>query len=183
MTEAPGGVDVDEVKSLIAEQNLRDMLNVAGQTPAGAFIEVGVYQGGSAYLLSLVAQDQRRQLHLFDTFEGMPESSEVDKHQVGDFSDTSLEQVKAIIPDAFFHVGMFPYTLPVNLGRIAFAHIDCDQYESIRAACLLLPSRMVTGGVMYFDDYGCLEGATKAVDEFMPQRIVLQNGKAMVIIP
>lgn len=172
----------NEVASLISERDLMDMLNVAGQTPYGAFLEIGVYQGGSAYALSQIAQYQGRQLHLFDTFSGMPEKSEIDQHQIGDFADTSLEQVQRIIPQAFFHVGVFPDTLPINLGRIAFAHVDCDQYESIKAACILLPSRMVTGGVIYFDDYGCLEGASQAVDEFMPHRIVLKNGKAMVIV-
>ena len=173
----------DVVCSLISEQNILEMVNVAQQTPSGAIVEIGVYQGGSAYVLSLLAEQQGRALHLFDTFNGMPESSEVDKHQLGDFSDTSLEEVQRKVPRAYYHVGMFPHTLPPNLGQIAFAHIDCDQYESIKAVCLLLPSRMVTGGVLYFDDYGCLEGATKAVDEFMPQRIILNNGKAMVIVP
>jgi hypothetical protein len=34
---------------------------------------------------------------------------------------------------------------------------------------------------MYFDDYGCLEGATKAIDKFCPERKILDNNKAMYV--
>jgi hypothetical protein len=170
------------IVSHISESNLTVLASIAAQTPFGCFIEIGVYKGGSAFVLSEIAKMQGRQLHLFDTFCGIPEKSDIDTHNVGDFSDTTLEEVREKVPEAFYHVGIFPGTLPVNLGRIAFAHVDCDNYESVRAACLLLPSRMVTGGVIYFDDYGRLEGATAAVNECFPYRIELANGKAMVIV-
>jgi O-methyltransferase len=162
--------------------NFKVMLNVASVTPPGKFVEIGVYQGGSAYVLDYLAKVDSRELHLFDTFCGMPVKSDVDRHEIGDFADTNAERVKQIIPDAFFHIGMFPDTLPHDLRGIAFAHVDCDQYESVKAACMHLPRRMVRGGIIYFDDYGCLAGATQAVDEVLPKRIVLQNGKAMYVV-
>ena len=58
-------------------------------------------------------------LHLFDTFEGMPETNpELDLHQAGDFEGTSLEDVKNRIVSALgkndervqFHQGFIPDT-------------------------------------------------------------------------
>lgn len=171
----------DTINSLISMPDINIMANIASVSPPGSFIEIGVYQGGSAFVLDYLAQSQNRALHLFDTFSGMPEKSGIDMHELGDFSDTSLDLVKKHIPEAIYHVGIFPDTLPTWLQGIAFAHIDCDQYESVKAACLLLPRRMVRSGIMYFDDYGCLAGATQAVDEVLPSRIILQNGKAIYV--
>lgn len=161
-----------------------DMVNVALLAPPGILVEVGVYKGGTAYFLTQVAQHLRRSLWLFDTFSGMPESTEgVDTHPVGDFADCSVEAVQRLCPEAIIFQGMFPQTLPDwrLMPIIGFAHIDCDQYESIKQCIQRLGPHMASGGMMYFDDYSHLEGARKAIDEFAPQRIVLANGKALVI--
>jgi len=173
-----------EVKSLVSLPDIRAMLDVAQCSPRGIFVEVGVYQGGTAYFLAQLARMQSRALWLFDTFAGMPESTAgLDKHPVGDFADCSLEAVAALIPDALIFPGMFPGTLPERVPPVGFAHIDCDNYESVKACIERLAPVMAPGGIMYFDDYGCLEGAIRAVDELCPGRIVLANLKAMVIFP
>lgn len=172
------------IHTLVSEDDLKVLMSVAQVAPPGIFIEVGVFQGGSAYFLAEIAQHQHRQLWLFDTFEGMPEATEgVDDHKVGDFSDCSVDAVRALIPSAFIFKGVFPNTLMPVLPPVAFAHIDCDQYESVRQCIMRLGPFMARGGIMYFDDYLMLEGATRAVDELVPGRIVLSNGKAMVIFP
>lgn len=158
--------------SLISENLRRDLVETARSAPPGDIVEVGVYQGGSAYQLAEVAREQGRRIFLFDTFTGIPMQGEHDRHPVGDFGDTSLEAVKQAIPDAIFVVGTFPETLEgVDVGPIAFAHIDCDQYESVKACCVHLAPLMTRGGVMVFDDYAMLEGATLAVDEVFGQRV------------
>lgn len=168
--------------SLVAASNILVLMDIAKNTPPGYFMELGVYQGGTASALDMIAKLQGRCLHLFDTFTGIPEASQWDHHKIGDFNDTRLEDVQKALPDAIYHVGFFPDTLPEDLNDIAFAHIDCDQYESVKAACQLLPQRMVKSGVMYFDDYNALPGATKAVDEILPDRVVLDNGKAIYVV-
>jgi len=170
--------------SLVSPQNVSFMLNIAEKTPEGIFVEVGVYKGGTAYFLAELAKKRGNELWLFDTFEGMPESTpEIDIHSIGDFADCSYEAVKKLIPDAKIFKGFFPDTLPLHdiIPPIAFAHIDCDQYESIKNCILFLTPLMAYGGIMYFDDYGCLDGATKAIDKYCPERIILGNGKAMYV--
>lgn len=172
--------------SLIPQPALAEMLRIAQHTPPGDFVEFGVYQGGAAQYLAQIARAQARRLVLLDTFEGMPLSGPEDYHAVGDFSDTSLEAVKALIPDAIFVPGIFPesvkdFTFP---DPLAFVHVDCDQYQSILDACEYFPPRMVSGGVMLFDDFGALVGATKAVLEWAqgtpPKNIgITSQGKAV----
>ena len=162
--------------SLLHPDSIASMLALAEATPRGAFVEVGVYRGGSAWHLAALARRQERALHLFDTFTGIPECCERDwPHKAGDFGDASLYAVRAAVPTAVFHVGVFPRTLDdreFRLSGVAFAHIDCDQYACARAAIELLPPLMRLGGVMLFDDYGITSGVTEAVEElFLPREI------------
>lgn len=175
-------MDMDAPQSLLSSDVLHELKEFARLRPKGDFVEVGVYKGGSAVVLADVAREQNRRLFLFDTFTGIPlHDPQRDYHQIGDFADTSVESVRAAIPDAFIVQGVFPCTLTDEVGPIALAHIDCDQYESVRACCLKLGPRMVSGGVMAFDDYNVLEGARAAVDECFPGRVQTSfHGKARV---
>lgn len=163
--------------SLINPQQLAELCAFASTMPPGDFVEVGVYRGGSAVELAKVAQDQGRTLWLYDTFTGTPCQHERDSHhKVGDFADTSVDAVKRLIPEAKFVVGDCRETLKgkaAGKGKVAFAHIDCDQYESVAACIKELGPRMVKGGVMWFDDYRCTNGATFAVDELLGDRVEL----------
>lgn len=141
------------------------LIDIAYACPPGCFVEVGVYKGGSAWHLAKIARRQRRSIHLFDTFTGIPFQGPNDTLEVGKYGDAVLADVKAAIPDAYFYPGIFPSTLPASLREVAFVHVDCDQYDSVKACIEMLWPLMVSGGVMYFDDYSWLDGATKAVDE------------------
>jgi len=68
----------------------------------------------------------------------------------------SLESVRALVPKAVILPGIFPGTI-VDMGPIAFAHIDADQYDRSRIPSLPV-AEIVPGGVMLFDDYKCLDG-------------------------
>ena len=61
---------------------------------SGDFAECGVYRGGSAILLSKIlgrSGNGSRELHLFDSFEGMPDHADPkrDYHGPGGLGDTS----------------------------------------------------------------------------------------------
>jgi cephalosporin hydroxylase len=154
--------------SLVSESHLSDLEELVRSTPAGhAIVEVGVYQGGSAWYLANVARDRGDDLHLFDTFTGIPVHDENDSHQVGDFGDTSLEAVQQAIPTANFHVGIFPATMPDTIKSVSFVHSDCDQYRSVRAVISKFWPLLVPGGVMAFDDMDTVGGA-RAIKEVFP---------------
>lgn len=151
--------------SLVSIDAINDLCGYAAESPPGCFVEFGVYKGGTASYLAQIARMQGRSLFLYDTFCGMPFQGDMDKHAVNDFADTSLEAVKKVIPDAIFCVGTFPESV-VPMPPIAFAHIDADQYQSIKDAIRIFVPLMVTGGIMVFDDYNCLESANQAIHEW-----------------
>jgi O-methyltransferase len=162
----------------------------------GNFWECGVYKGGSAIMLkSVVSSVSKKQkaLHLFDTFYGMPETdSNYDNYcRLGDFSDTSLEMVRARVSNdvnIFYHPGLIPDTFSgLEAERIAFAHVDVDIYQAVTDCCRFIYPRVSGGGFIVFDDYGrpTCAGARRAVDEFFADKseypLVLPTGQAIVI--
>ena len=160
--------DLFGTRSLLPLAVLDELENGARMSPEGNLCEVGVYRGGSALRLYKVALDQGRRLFLYDTFAGIPYKDKMDQHEVGDFKDTSVEEIRWLMPKAEIKVGVFPMTL-VDMTPISFAHIDCDQYASILASYSCLEPMMTQGGIMQFDDYFALDGARQAVDMFKSQ--------------
>ncbi len=142
---------------------------------SGEVWECGVYRGGSALYLKghLDAQGSTKTLRLFDTFSGHPARSEWDTHPIGLFGDTSEAEVRARfegLTNVAFHPGVIPASFAgLESATIAFAHIDVDQYQAVLDCLAFVYPRMVAGGYVLLDDYGCSEcpGARRAVDEFM----------------
>lgn len=153
--------------SLLPATVMDAMLSRARTAPHGVIVEVGVYQGGSAARLAEIASAAQVRLYLFDTFAGMPVAGPHDHHREGDFADTSVFAVQKAVPTAIIHAGIFPATLPDDCRNIGFVHCDVDQYESTRDVILHLWPRMVSCGIMWFDDPE-LEGALKAIHEYCP---------------
>ena len=142
-------------------------------TPAGCFVEVGVFKGGSAYHLIDVAKVQGREVWLYDTFAGMAYEDPVDTIHVGEIKADEAECRKALGDYPHIVKCVFPDTLEMPPAPIAFAHIDCDQYRAIRESALYLIPRMAVAGIMLFDDAGLIHmpGATLAVEELFEGRI------------
>lgn len=171
---------------------LHEVARTALATP-GNLAEIGVYRGGTAAMLATMAEREGRSIHLFDTFEGMPETDvDRDLHQAGDFADTSLEAVRAFVGECdhvHFHPGFFPATADALDGdeQFCFVHVDVDIAQSVTDSCTFFYPRMAVGGAFVFDDYGerSCPGATWAVDEFFRdkrervQRAV--TGQAIVV--
>jgi O-methyltransferase len=163
--------------SLISAGNLEILLDHAASVPPGAFVEVGVYRGGSARALYRLAEAQGRALYLYDTFAGHPEPSVHDgpDHPAGRFADCAdPDALRAEMPNAWIIPGRFS-TESAPSVPVAFAHVDVDLYDA-------LAPLMVPGGIMYFDDYGVpgCDGATRAVHELFANWQPLPNGKALV---
>ncbi len=157
----------------------------------GCFLEAGVYKGGTAALLrSVLETEPSKHLHLFDTFEGLPEvDGSKDLLRRGDFNDTSLEGVRQFVGSdrISYHKGLIPSTFTaIETESIAFAHVDVDLFSSVLACCQFIYPRLSPGGVMVFDDYGypTCPGAREAVDAFFAGKpeipLVNPTGQAFV---
>lgn len=163
----------------------------------GDYAECGVYKGGTAFLTALSLSGggpPTKQLHLFDTFAGMPDEANTDDsgHKQGDFGDTNLNDVKNYLQE-FSFISFYPGLIPQTFASIAektfaFAHIDVDLYQTSLDCCRFFYDRMTSGGAMIFDDYGFpgYKLAQKlAVDEFFSDKpeepIALRTGQCLVI--
>ncbi len=180
---------VDPFRMLV----LKQLLLSTGQI--GEVWELGVFKGGTALLLHRImsrASGERAALRLFDTFAGMPPSDPLrDLHREGDFSDTSLSEVKSLIGcDGFvdFRAGLVPETFSgLHDSQLRFAHIDLDIYAPIAAAIAFIFPRLLPGGIMLFDDYGfnTCPGARAAIEEAFADAkvpiVALPSGQAFVI--
>ena len=79
------------------------------------------------------------------------------------------------------HEGWFQDTMPLlgdALGDIAILRLDSDFYASTRFCLEHLFDRVVSGGFVIVDDYGCYDGCRAAVDEYLaglPSRYFLHH--------
>ena len=147
-------------------------------------------------LANLAEGSERRILHLFDSFQGMPEpdlahDGEEALRWAGRRGDGSLastgvnvaspDDVNSLIIDRIgypassvvIHTGWFQDTLPVarpQIGPIALLRVDGDWYESTLVALEYLFDLVIPRGIVVIDDYGAFEGCRRATDEFLARR-------------
>ena len=158
----------------------------------GSVGEFGVYRGGTAVLLAslLKEHDSAKQLHLFDTFAGTPDTP--GQTDPAKFTDTSAEMVSDAVRktgQAFeVHAGLFNETLPrVSDIRWCLAHVDANLYSSTKEVLDYLGPRMQAGGLIIFDDFAARKwpGVRTAVEEFASsigrKAIHLTTGQALIV--
>ena len=163
----------------------------------GDVVECGVWRGGSMQAVArtlLAAGDTTRDLHLFDTYEGMPPPTDRDVRRsdertadellAAESPDDSKVWAVATLDDVQDGFSRVPYpservhfvqgkvedTIPVYAPeQISILRLDTDWYESTRHELEHLYPRLSPGGVLLLDDYGYWEGAREAVDEFLEE--------------
>lgn len=152
---------------------------------AGAFVELGVWKGGSA----MVMAKHDRPLWLYDVWrrEDWPEPAPEDgpgamklweKYRAGEFLDEPrLEDVRSRLGDRPRYVqGLVENTVPAQApDRIALLRVDTDHYTPVKHALTHLWPRLVSGGILIVDDYGCAAypGAKRATDEVLGGSVFL----------
>lgn len=162
----------------------------------GDIVEFGVYKGSSFMRLlafrDLLEPNSNRKLIGFDVFGKFPKDlkleSDLDfvqrfENEGGDGMSISeleghLKNKKAanceLVP------GDIMKTLPEfvqqksNL-KLSLIHIDVDVYEPSKLILELLWDKLEVGGILMLDDYGTVEGETKAVDEFFAGKAKINN--------
>lgn len=158
----------------------------------GLMAEVGVYRGASARLI--LEADPTRDLHLFDTFEGLPDPAETDTElHLGPFEKNqfscSLEDVRSYLdssPNVHFHKGFFPDTgEAVEHERFSLVHSDVDLYASTRSVLEFFYPRLLLGGIILTHDFATCRGPHQAFTEFfkdLPEPLIeLPGDQAMVV--
>lgn len=183
---------------------------VENENVEGCIVECGVWLGGCAALMAIMAPS--RTVHLFDSFAGLPaprlEDGEVvlGQFRSSDSAATPLGELTPINAAAgprpaverflyvklgldpsrvVLHEGWFQDTLPaVDVGPIAVLRVDADWYESTKVALEYLAPRVVPGGFIIIDDYDFFEGCRRATDEVLGARewVPLDDGAVYIRI-
>ena len=162
----------------------------------GDIVECGVWRGGSmmAVAYTLLEMNAHRKLHLFDTFTGLTEPTEVDRDTRGNSAASLLKKAKSpkswnraicalddvkqnLLGTSYpqdlveFVEGKVEDTVPARAPeQVSLLRLDTDWYESTYHELVHLYPRLSTGGVLIIDDYGHWEGARRAVDQFIEEK-------------
>jgi O-methyltransferase len=172
--------------------------HIAAAGIPGDVAECGVWRGGSMMAAALTLAecgDTKRELYLFDTFEGMSTPTALDVSADGRKASALLvaprstdaaspwcyagiDDVRAGMHSTGYPVermhfvqGKVEETIPCSApARIALLRLDTDWYESTRHELEHLYPLLSPGGVLIIDDYGHWTGCRKAVDEYFGAR-------------
>jgi len=166
----------------------------------GDIIDMGCYNGHLLYHIQLLLERHKSDKSLYgvDSFEGLPELMDCDKHnnsslikfEKGDMSEAHIDDInekfkdlkKPIILKGFFNeIDLEKYPKKVSL-----AHFDGDLYKSIMHSFQIIYPRLSDGGVILVDDYTLpdLPGVKIATDEFLSDKVgtsYILNGKYIFI--
>ncbi len=163
----------------IRQENLLRLANkIETHNVPGMIVECGVLDGGTAALMAYATKQSGRQIHLFDSWMGLPSISGKD----GKVSEVwandvvgSEARVRAVMKHmnidlnrVNFHKGWFDQTFSaVHIDQIALMHIDADFYDSVKLCLDRWTPHLTPGGYIQIDDYSDFIGCRRAVDEFL----------------
>ena len=175
----------------------------------GAFVECGVWRGGSAMAFCLSNLEQgvnTRELFLLDTYEGFSQVNEVDfeisngkmasdllKIDTNYLCYANLDDVKIGMQETKYPTDKIHYLvgdvintdLTLLPKEIAILRLDTDYYESTKWELENLFPLLVPGGVLIIDDYDHWNGCRQACDEYFLEDgsiflIQMQYGRIMI---
>lgn len=163
----------------------------------GDYAEFGVWRGdtlATAYhftkaMSSTFKRFEEMNFHAFDSFEGFPQLSDIDKFpqfKTGGrycseeefmkfMNDKNVDMGKLRVTKGWFNKTLTKESKAwddIKDESLSLAWIDCDLYESTIDVLEFVKSKMIPGGLMIFDDWFCFagnptKGEQKAVVEFL----------------
>jgi hypothetical protein len=155
-------------------------------TLKGAYVEVGVYKGGTAFtaLGYLKKTKQDRQAVFIDTFEGFNyiqsnnsfDSEWFGTHKINENSEVTFNQVSKTLklieyPFDLIKGNILDQEVHAKLPtQVAFLNIDVDQYDATKAALEYGYRSICSNGIILLEDTAStprLYGAMHAMHEFL----------------
>ena len=161
----------------------------------GDFVECGVWRGGNILLYKLFNDfySLNKIIFAYDTFQGMTTPEDIDIDYKGESAEkillknqksenitnmhcfSTIDTVKKNIlkysklENINFIIGPVEKTLLLEKNlpkKISILRLDTDFYESTKIELEVLFPLLENNGILIVDDYGCWQGAKKAVDEY-----------------
>ena len=142
----------------------------------GDYAEVGVFKGATAK--AICEAKENKHLHLFDTFEGLPEVEKIDSKFKTKMFQSDYQRVKEKLKrykNVYIYKGLFPKMgSTVATKNFAFVHLDVDIYHSTIDCLEFFYDKMSKNGIIISHDYHA-QGVKKAFDEFFkdkPEKVI-----------
>ena len=175
---------------------IRAVHHVLERQIPGDFVECGVWQGGCSAAIKLAEPSielsvPQRQLHLFDSFEGLPQVQPIDGPMAYQWQQAvnvptyydncaaalelvqqNFAQLGLLKESVCFHKGWFENTIPAFVKnhtdfKISLLRLDGDWYESTKVCLNYLYPLVSEKGVVIIDDYYAWDGCAVAVHEYL----------------
>jgi O-methyltransferase len=133
----------------------------------GVYLEFGCYQVNTfrMALNTLARNELFLHFYAFDSFQGLPEASGIDKqaHWTKVPMTTTESEFRKIYRKDLHQIttvpGFYDQSLPgysLHPGHeVAFAYVDCDYYSSTQSVLAFLEPHLRHGMILAFDDWDC----------------------------
>jgi len=177
-------------------QKLKELLSdTINKKIQGDVVEIGCFKGYTSILIqdTLLSLNAGKKLHVYDSFQGLPERSDHDLNVDLNENDLKCSPQELInnfeyynLKTPVMHVGWFNDSLVNELPeKISFAHLDGDFYSSIKDSLNFIYPKLSSGSCVVIDDYypdnDHFSGVKKACDEFFvdkPEELtIIYSGK------
>jgi O-methyltransferase len=185
-------VGIPDQRVFFLQAALRGLEHVEGD-----IVECGVRHGRSTLFMAS-ANKGRREIHIFDSFEGLSDPSEKDGEtevfkKDGKTRKFKIRNIDRVLKrfESYPSIKVYQGWIPERFSEIAerkfaMVHVDVDLYEPTLDALKFFWDRLNLGGMIICDDYGAsgYPGAKLAMDEFFDDKsetpIELPSGQAFV---
>jgi len=147
----------------------------------GDVVECGVCNGGSAALMAK-HMGSSRHIWMYDSFQGMPETTERDGDEAKQWEGSCVGSVARVrealsalciadetftIIEGWFEDAFRDHPLP---EKVALLHCDADWYDSVLLVLNTFYDRIPDGGIILLDDFGHWEGCREAYYDFCSEK-------------
>ena len=149
--------------------------------------EFGVAQGKTSKLIGYLIKNTQKKFYLYDSFEGLPKPSALDRLKDDIFDLKKIENYQGkmshkqdeviselnkikfdmnnliINKGFFFKENLFKFKFP---KKIAFAYLDFDFYQPTLDVLNVIDKILIRNGIIIVDDYDFFSGVKTAVDSW-----------------
>ena len=169
----------DQINQREIQAIIRELRTVLASETSGDIVEFGCYVCTTSLFLQREILGTDKTLHVYDSFQGLPEKSPQDsspageQFKMGELVATKNQFIKnfqrAHLPLPIIHKAWFDELTTGDLPeKICFAFLDGDFYRSILTSLRLIWPRLQPRAVVIIDDYQteALPGVKRAIDEW-----------------
>ena len=135
--------------------------------------ECGVCDGLTIYFAIKACEisNKAKKAYLYDSWETLADDKLRFKYDYLDI-DITKKNLVSFQEDLVFNKGLIPniFKTARNPSEVSWLHIDLNSTDATKSSLDFFYSKLISGGVIIFDDYGGFEGTRKTIDNFFDSK-------------